>query len=280
MIEIQISNWQTFVSTTSNTGYRSWAFRGHADAKWPILSTLSRAFCNARINREAWTSQEARAIRIFQRKAHLFLTDIPPHDDIFHWLSIMQHHGAPTRLVDFTWSPFVAAFFALQHAMSDSAVFAVCPPMLLKSYDTFAPPTKLRTRVEFDFRGTGNYERYFLPNVNNIVFQGEPYVMNQRLIAQEGTFLVPGVLDRPLEQLATSIPGCDDAVVKFVLHTDSIRGEAMESLYSMNITNATLFPGLDGMARSIAYELEHHWAYDPITMNPVPGFESAHTLFD
>ena len=40
----------------------------------------------------------------------------------------------------------------------------------------------------------------------------------------------------------------------------------------MNISNATLFPGLDGLARSLAYELETHWAFDPITMKRRPGF--------
>jgi hypothetical protein len=44
----------------------------------------------------------------------------------------------------------------------------------------------------------------------------------------------------------------------------------MYAFYNMNVTNATLFPGLDGMARSLAYELEFHWAYDPKTM-AIPG---------
>jgi hypothetical protein len=46
----------------------------------------------------------------------------------------------------------------------------------------------------------------------------------------------------------------------------------MLSLYSMNITQATLFPGLDGMARALAYELEYHWEYNPKTMVVHPDF--------
>lgn len=42
----------------------------------------------------------------------------------------------------------------------------------------------------------------------------------------------------------------------------------------MNISNATLFPGLDGLARSLAFELEHHWAFNPITMATRPGYEN------
>jgi hypothetical protein len=40
----------------------------------------------------------------------------------------------------------------------------------------------------------------------------------------------------------------------------------MRELYRMNITYATLFPDLDGLAKSLAYELEFHWAYNPRTM--------------
>jgi hypothetical protein len=45
----------------------------------------------------------------------------------------------------------------------------------------------------------------------------------------------------------------------------------MQELYGMNITQATLFPDLDGLARSLAYELEFHWAYDPRTMKSRHG---------
>ena len=47
----------------------------------------------------------------------------------------------------------------------------------------------------------------------------------------------------------------------------------MKSLYDMNITHATLFPDLDGLAKSLAYELEFNWAYNPLTMDPHPGFD-------
>jgi hypothetical protein len=57
-----------------------------------------------------------------------------------------------------------------------------------------------------------------------------------------------------------------------VLDTENIRDEAMYAFYNMNVSNATLFPGLDGMARSLAYELEFHWAYDPKTMKRYPGY--------
>jgi hypothetical protein len=57
-----------------------------------------------------------------------------------------------------------------------------------------------------------------------------------------------------------------------------VRADAMRELYAMNITHATLFPDLEGLARSLAYELEFHWAFDPRTMEPNPGFPPPHDL--
>lgn len=91
--------------------------------------------------------------------------------------------------------------------------------------------------------------------------------MNQRLIAQSGTFVMPGVLDEPIENLVPP-----SAVVKFVIDARAMRRRAMSMLYHMNMSNATLFPGLDGLARSLAYELEFHWAFDPVTMEKRKGF--------
>ena len=186
---------------------------------------------------------------------------------LVEWLALMQHHGAPTRLLDFSWSPFVATFFALERATSDVAVWALFPPGLSnRPIRTLRASQRVR-RDEKAPRIKGGYEKYFLPNKYRLVVAGEPVRMNQRLIAQSGTFVMAGVLDKPIEKLVPS-----HAVMKFVLNTKNIRRRAMSELYDMNISNATLFPGLDGIARSLAYELKSHWAFDPITMKTRKGF--------
>lgn len=251
---------------------RSWAFRGQRDARWPLWTALSRRLHDAGVDPRAWRGQEERILRIFRRKAHLFLDHIPDEDDSFQWLSLMAHHGAPTRLLDFTWSPYVAAYFALERAIADAAVWALCPPRLARPLA--APGGRGRvSRERVNLKRPGNYERWFLPGTLPVVYVGEPYVMNQRLVAQGGTFVVPGVLDRPVEAIVAQ--GGDDeppAIVQLVLDTARMRRDAMRALYSMNITHATLFPGLDGLARSLAYELETHWEFDPYTMRVFPAF--------
>ena len=91
---------------------------------------------------------------------------------------------------------------------------------------------------------------------------GEPYTMNRRLIAQSGTFAVPGVLDTPIEEIVSDH---GKYLAKLVL-ANAVREVGMRELYRMNITHATLFPDLDGLAKSMGYELEFHWGYNPRTM--------------
>jgi len=126
--------------------------------------------------------------------------------------------------------------------------------------------------ADLNMRISGNYQEFYLGNNVPFVFYGEPVIMNRRLIAQSGTFVIPGTLDKPIENILSSPPYQADTVVKFVLKTDKMRDEGMEALYNMNLTNATLFPDLDGLARSMAFELEFHWAFNPKTMERYPGY--------
>ncbi|MBR0757803.1 FRG domain-containing protein [Bradyrhizobium jicamae] len=268
---IEIDSWKAFRRHLENDSLRSWAFRGQANAEWNLFSTLSRYLMTFGVHPKAWVQQESRILRIFRRKAHLLTTHLPLDKDSLEWLAFMQHHGAPTRLLDFTWSPYVAAFFALERATADAAVWAICPP-LLNSGRT-ARPSQISRPGEIGPWIKGNYENYFLPGEHRVVVIGEPHRMNERLVAQSGTFLMPGRLDEPVETTISEQYG-KDALIKFVLRTKKIRAEAMERLYAMNITNATLFPGIDGLARSLAYELEFHWAFNPRTNVVYPGYRN------
>jgi hypothetical protein len=274
---VKVNSWSKFQKIFSGPDYRSWAFRGQEDAKWELFSSISRHFSDFHVHEKARVEQERRIVGIFKRKAHLFLDHVPDESDAFQWLALMQHHGAPTRLLDFTWSPFVAAFFALEKAAlkkdkRKAAVWAVCTSEIRNARHKFPGSNGRLAREELNLRIPGNYERFFLENKIPFVVYGEPFVMNQRLVAQSGTFIVPGVLDLPVETILSRYPYPEGTVVKFELDIKKIRDEAMYALYNMNITNATLFPGLDGMARSLAYELESHWGYNPKTMKHYPGY--------
>ncbi len=250
---ITLNSWEEYLSIISDSPYQNWAFRGQRDASAPLFSALSRYFMAFQVDPRAWPEQEKRILRIFKRKAIHFLQHVPDRDDDFQWLALMQDHGAPTRLLDFTWSPYVAAFFALQSTTHDGGIWA-CNPVEIE---------KLKA---VDLEKPGSFRKYFLSGAGPFVWLGEPHAMNRRLIAQSGTFLVPSVLDRSIEEILKAYPNPQNTLIKFILPADKVRVKGMRELYRMNITQATLFPDLDGLARSMAYELEFHWAYDPRTM--------------
>jgi hypothetical protein len=250
---IHLTSWDEFLEVSTGVPYHNWAYRGQRDANLPLFSAISRYLNIFRVDRRAWRDQEERILRIFKRKATNFLQHVPDSDDDFQWLALMQDHGAPTRLLDFTWSPYVAAFFALHNATSEAAIFA-CNPF------------EIERVTKFGLESPADFRRRFLSRPGSFVWMGEPYEMNRRLIAQSGTFMVPGMLDKPLEDIFRRYPDPENTLVKFILPVDKIRDTGMRELYRMNITQATLFPDLDGLARSLAYELEFHWAFDPRTM--------------
>jgi len=258
-----IRSWGEFVDIVQRwQGFRNWCFRGQASAEWPLRTSLSRHIEVAKVCEQAWMLQESRIRRIFRRKSHLFANDLP-QDDELEWLALMQHHGSPTRLLDFTWSPYVAAFFALERAADDAAIWAINLPLLWTLHERHKIGGVSVTVA--DPRDSDAFEKYYAVNKYAFVWQGDPFRMPQRVVAQSGTFLVSSHLGMTVEDILASYPGTGDLLVQFVLETSKLRAEAMASLYSMNITQATLFPGLDGLARSMAYEFEYSWLVDVST---------------
>lgn len=253
MEEITVATWNAFVALSAELD--GWAFRGQQDAQWPLQTSLARYLHAYVPDRASWRLREERAIRIFRRKAHNYLDNPAVLDNALRCLALMQHHGAPTRLLDFTKSPFVAAFFALERATGDAVVYALNTPRLWTAAPRGQPAMD---RNGIDPRLSGNFARLFLPNTNAIIWIGEPTEMDRRLVAQSGTLVVPGMVDKPLDDILHHYADSGTLLKKIVL-PKGMREEAMKALYRMNITNATLFPDLDGLARSIGMELEMEW---------------------
>ena len=70
-----------------------WAFRGMANAMWPLQTSLERLLISPVVEAEQYL------LTAFQRRAHHYVRDSPALDDYLEWLALMQHHGAPTRLL-------------------------------------------------------------------------------------------------------------------------------------------------------------------------------------
>lgn len=261
----------------------SFVFRGQADASWNLSTSLERCFLNfspavtISENREHWILHE------FRRRYHLYSSVSPAEDNPFEWLAVLQHHGCPTRLLDFTQSLYVATWFALSDAVTDTAIWAV-------NYWT------LRDRVRREFKlqyqpGSvlkDEINRYHIATANEFiakrertsrskfVIRLEPLTCTQRQSAQQGLFLMPTsptasfmqnlfysfkcpeperqkIEPVELESLTPDRSAWDRTsaidILKIVV-PKRLHAHGIEDLVRMNITAETLFPGLDGLARS------------------------------
>jgi len=118
---------------------RYWVFRGHCSANWTLQSTLERR--NPSGDHALFT--EYNITREFKRRAHNFVGEqqIPTTDG--EWLALMQRFGAPTRVLDFTHSPFVAAYFAFEELPPDGcdecAIIAISRAWLHERFGVAAP---------------------------------------------------------------------------------------------------------------------------------------------
>lgn len=263
--------------TLGRTFY-SWFFRGQSNSEWALTSSLERAIG---VNHgDTWRSQhtEEWMLRKFQGFAHNYLTHLPAENDRLEWLALMQHHGAPTRLLDCTFSFPVAAFFAASEGDSDFAIWAFNWNRLRETVtNRFGLAINpMFAALEFHNEMHKKANEFLTGTASGaLAFPVQPRRSNERLEAQQGMFLFPSDaaqtlqenLERLIGQPIDSINDVSNLVaydanvhkahllhqywlLKFVLPRKE-RFNVLTDLQTMNIHEASLFPGLDGFTRSL-----------------------------
>jgi hypothetical protein len=246
-----------------------WIFRGQADSRWALKTSLERAaernpVPDVRV-------LEDRLFREFRRIYHQYANHIPGEDSRVEWSSIMQHYGCPTRLLDFTYSVYIAAYFALEYALGDCAVWAIDARRINhRAAVLFSAAGRDSGAVE---RLTKIYEKSDLYESDTVhlawpepavpavraVLPVNPFRLDQRLRIQQGVFLIPGDVGAPFMDNLESLPDIAGGVKKIIIPA-GIRTEAIQDLFRMQLTRTSLFPGLDGFAQSLGV---HNPAYNP-----------------
>src|SRR5260370_5239440 len=113
-----IQSWKEFnscvreMTSSESSEIRRWLYRGQPQ-DWELRTTIERALLRWDISLKDATSIEFQTIREFRRRLRQPEYDRVQEDPL-HCLALMQHHSAPTRLLDCTYSPFVAAAFAME----------------------------------------------------------------------------------------------------------------------------------------------------------------------
>lgn len=234
------------IALTKHNRYRSnFVFRGVGDMSWGLETSLQRMGHHA-------ASIEKPLLRNFLKYAGP--GDVPS-DALLFKLAIAQHHGLPTRVLDWTTAPKVAAHFALSnenHFDVDGAIWCidvanarrVLPNDLgsvLLAEDAFVFSVEMletyKSLAEFDA----------VDPQNEFVLFFEPPSLDSRIVNQGAVLsLMPG----PNLDLKTYILKSENRdLVKRIIIPAHIKWELRDKLDQDNVTERMLFPGLDGTAR-------------------------------
>jgi hypothetical protein len=205
--------------------------------------------------------RELALIREFVRRAHHYLSGLPERQNWLEWLALMQHHGAPTRLVDWTYSLHVATHFALSHAVrrdsGDLVVWMIDTEWCLTASAEVCrasdkPVLFLQQRPISTDTEEGASLELLAPERLRGVWPISPFRLNERLTLQKGVFLAPGDPTQAFVDNLLALPDHDKQsnLVRFTIPRSEI-GQIGRELDDTNVTEATLFPGIDGFARSL-----------------------------
>jgi hypothetical protein len=189
----------------------------------------------------------------FQSQAHNYLTGQQLPNTLLEWWALMQHYGAPTRLLDWTESAYVAAFFALDTTQGDCAVWAVDRVWCYNSAADLVSRS-IGNNVKVSVKQIEReFEAIFGSNRLQFVFPVRPQTYNARLAIQQGIFLCPGSANASFMENLIGMRAKEEfshRVVRITL-SGKMRANALHDLNYMNINRSTLFPGLDGFAQSL-----------------------------
>lgn len=251
--EIVIGSWSDLARRIEGRGIGretdpGWQFRGQADASWDLKPSILRLFERGRISRNKAHGIECGVFRRFVAQARIHFGAHVPADnggpDPVWWM-LMQHHSCPTRLLDWTDSPYVAAYFAVEQSLDKDGAVWVFPSSPLDTY----------TEKQFGHRtdvlqGDGFFSATPIPAVYPIL--GIEH--NARSLAQQGVYTVSSDImadHGALIQAALNQTKWAQHLAKLIIPS-RLKHEILCQLRAMNITAAVLFPGPDGVGRSAA----------------------------
>jgi len=253
--------------------FGTYIWRGQRCDSWKLKPTIDRLIRDARTSHaQSWdfTSQHLATFKRATRGRRNSITPAPTDEN--EWWALGQHHGLATPLLDWTSSPFVAAFFAFADLASDQtpnrAVFALHQPGVetmakLARLEEEERREKRRDELKASGKSPGLLEWAMLEAKvePEIVFVRPHSDDNQRLVAQGGLF-TRSRTDLSVEDWVMKHQPNDDNGLTLLkcLVPDDDRSKCLQLLNRMNINPLSLFPDLLGASRycNLHSEIENY----------------------
>lgn len=218
------------------------AFRGLGNAAYDLKTGLIRLGGMA----ERLEGHMLRNYRKYARR------DSVPDDSMWNWLALAQHHGLPTRLIDWTFSPYVAMHFAtvrLQDYHLDGVIWCVD---FVKTNRLLPEKLKILLQeegsnaftVDMLSRVAGTLSEYDRLSPEEFVVFFEPPSLDDRIVNQFALF---SMMSSPTARLDRWLVEHPELYKRLIIPAE-LKWEVRDKLDQANITERVLFPGLDGLS--------------------------------
>jgi FRG domain len=236
-----------------------YVFRGHACATWThLVPSIHRILGSGTLGEQIVL--EAAAIRAFRRhgRSLLHVSELDYLRRILDSITLMQHYGAPTRLLDWTLSPWVACYFAVQdHHEEDASIWTFNRDELDKRNHTHRKSRSSDFARFAELASASTVEDWAWS-----AMRAGPYIgtfryefANPQMGAQQSLFTISGQLGDDHDiALARSLPESWQTlrVIVSKSHKEALR----RRLFRMNVGALNLFPSIDGVGRHIRDALQ------------------------
>jgi hypothetical protein len=254
--EVSVNSWAELIIALEpfQDCYRNpptYVFRGQASADWDLKPSLLRRIESA-VGRAAHLKIENWLTEEFLSQAALF----PETSSVWELLTrvkrsierwtYMQHHGCVTRLLDWTASPYIAAYFAVYGLFEKPGAIYIVAPGCIDSY-----------REEINGGIIQEKDLHSLESPNHVFFAW-PHIRPRRVVTQQGNFSL--AVDLTQSHDLYILQACNNAQIKNpqtsfhkkIIIQPELKPIILQQLCAMNITPHALFPGLDGLGRSLS----------------------------
>jgi hypothetical protein len=252
MTDIKVKSWTQLQEALFEHSYQesiarfrsNYVFRGAPNVAHGLETSLQTG---------GFVSYERHLLTSFRKYA---LRSAVHGDSIWNWLSLGKHHGLPTRLLDWTYSPYVAMHFATENFRQfdeDGAIWCVD---FRKSNEMLPKPL----RAILDMHDANIFTTEMLHEVaqtlkefealakKDFVLFFEPPSLDERIVNQFALFSLPSTAATSLEEILHQ----REATYRRIIIPAALKWEVRDKLDQANITERVLFPGLDGISRWLA----------------------------
>jgi hypothetical protein len=231
-------------------------YRGHSIVVGELTPCIFRKEYSNDIYLAFNPNPEFKIATDFKRKAPSIATKLPKENNHLEWLFLMQHHGVPTRLLDWTENILAATFFAVTDNQSqDGELWTMLPWKLNESHGFYGLPLLGKSKVVkflsheiFHNNPAKLAEKYKLANIPKVPLALQPQLKHPRYAAQQSCFTI-----HPKPTEGYTIPDIitdETFLIRYIIPKE-LKREFETKLSYLGITNYTLFPDLEGLAKTI-----------------------------